>query len=133
MHREVDPKPSLEKPLSYLLVFLSGDHLHNWQGKAQRARLRFSLGKRPDGNSSSVRKWVGHCFEFLTINAYPLGLRIAHSLELSADFVKFNRMLAGGQSINVHDSYIVSDKHSPRFPQGPNFYNVLITQLFTGP
>ena len=102
-------------------MFLSGDHLYNWQGKAQRARLRFPLGKRADGNSIPMRKRIGDRLKFLTVDAYPFGLRIAHSLQLIADFVKFNRMLAGGQSINVHGSVIVSDKHKPRFPQGRDF------------
>jgi hypothetical protein len=90
MPHEVGLRPSPEKPLGYLLVFLSGYHLHNWQGKPQRPRLRFSLGKCPDGNSIPMRKGVGNYFKFLTIDAYPLGLRIAHSLELIANFVDFD-------------------------------------------
>jgi hypothetical protein len=37
-----------------------------------------------------MRKGVGNYFKFLTIDAYPLGLRIAHSLELIANFVDFD-------------------------------------------
>jgi hypothetical protein len=90
MHREGDPRPSPEKPLGYFLPFLSGHHLHNWQGKLQGPRLCFPLGKRPDGDSIPIRKRVGYRLKFLTINAYPLGLRVPHSLQLSADFVEFD-------------------------------------------
>jgi len=71
-------------------MFLSGYHLHNRQREPQRTRLRLSLGKCPNGNSILMGKGVGNYFKFLTIDAYPLGLRIAHSLELIADFVDFD-------------------------------------------
>jgi hypothetical protein len=91
MPREVGLRPSLENPLGYLLLplFLSGYHLHNRQGEPHRPGLRFLVGKCLNGNSIPVRKGVGNYFKFLTINAYPLGLRVAHSLELIADFVDF--------------------------------------------
>jgi hypothetical protein len=89
MPLEVGLRPSLENPLGYLLLFLSGYHLHNRQGKPHRPGLLFLLGKCLDSNSIPVRKGVGNYFKFLTINAYPLGLRVAHSLELIADFVDF--------------------------------------------
>jgi hypothetical protein len=95
--REVGLRPSLEKLLRYLLPFLSGNHLHNWQRKLQRAGLRFPLGKRLDGNSVPMREWVGHGLKFLTVDAYALGLRVAHSLQLIANFVYFYGLLAGGQ------------------------------------
>jgi hypothetical protein len=99
MRREVDPKRLPEKPLGYLLVvvFLSGYHLHNWQGKAQRPSLRFSLGKCPDRNSVARGKRIGNGFKLLSINADPLGLRITHPLELIANFVEFGGALAGGR------------------------------------
>jgi hypothetical protein len=90
MHREVDLKPSPKQPLSYLLVFLSGDHLHNGQRKAQRACLCLSLGKRLDRNSIPMRKRVGDGLKFLAVDADPFGLRIAHLLELIADLVQFS-------------------------------------------
>lgn len=90
-------------------MFLSGDHLHNGQRKAQRARLGLSLGKRFDRNSIPMRKRIGDRFKFLAVDAYPFGLRIAHSLELIADLVQLSRLLAGSQSINIHGSPIVSD------------------------
>ena len=90
-------------------MFLSGDHLHNGQGKAQRACLRLSLGKCLDRNSIPMGKRVGDRLKFLTVDAYPFGLRIAHSLELIADLVQLSRMLAGSQSINIHGNHIVSD------------------------
>jgi hypothetical protein len=111
MHLGAVLKPSPEKSLGYLLAFLSGHHLHNWQGKLQRPRLRFSLGKSPDSEPVPIRERIGNCLKFLTINADPLRLRIAHSLELIADFVEFDGMLADRKSINiVHGKKIVSDK-----------------------
>jgi hypothetical protein len=95
MHREAEVKPFPEKPLGYFLPFLSGYHLHNRQGKLQRPSLGFPLGECPDGNPIRIREWVGHCFKFLAINPYPLGLCVAHSLELITDFVKFGGLLAG--------------------------------------
>jgi len=90
MPPEVAVRPSPEKPSGYFLLFLSGYHLHNRQRKAQRPRLRLSFGKRPDGDSIPLRKGVGNYLKFLTIDAYPLGLRVAHSLEPIADFVDFD-------------------------------------------
>jgi hypothetical protein len=92
MPHEVDRKLSREKPLGYffVLLFLPGYHLHNRQGKPQRPRLRLSLGKCPDGNSILMWKGVGDYFKFLTIDADSLRLRIAHSLELIADFMHFD-------------------------------------------
>jgi len=91
MPHEVGLRPFLEIPLGCLLIlsFLSGYHLDNRQGKTQCPRLRFLLGKGLNGNSIPMRKGVGNYFKFLTINAYPLGLCVAHSLELIADFVDF--------------------------------------------
>jgi len=105
MPHEVGLKPFLEKSLGYLFIlsFLSGYHLHNRQGKPQCARLRFLLGKCLDGNSIPVRKGVGNYFKFLTINAYPLGLRVAHSLELIAHFVEFDGLQAGRQKMGSHN------------------------------
>ena len=105
MPHEVGLRPFLEKSLGYLFIlpFLSGHHLHNWQGKPQRPRLRFSFGKCLDGNSIPMRKGVGNYFKFLTINAYPLGLRVAHSLELIAHFVEFDGLQAGRQKMGSHN------------------------------
>jgi hypothetical protein len=91
MHREAGLKPSAENLLGYffLPLSLSGYHLHNWEGEPHRPRLRLLLGKCLDGNSIPMRKGVGNYFKFLTINAYPLGLCVAHSLELITDFVHF--------------------------------------------
>ena len=114
----MDLKPSTERPLGYLLVFLSGDHLHNGQGKAQGSRLRLSLGKRADRNSIPMRKRVGDGLKFLTVDAYPLRLRVSHSLELSADLAQFNRILAGRQNVNVHSRPIVSTNSGPVFHRG---------------
>ena len=118
MRPEVGLRPSPEKPLGYFLPFLPGYHLHNRQRKLQRPLLRFPLGKCPDGNSIPIRKRVGNGLKFLTINAYALGLRVAHSLELIADFVEFDGLLAGRQSMNIHNVKIVSDKPDCRLATG---------------
>ena len=104
MPLEVGLRPSLENPLGYLHLplFLPGYHLHNRQGKPHRPGLRFLLGEGLDGNSIPMRKGVGNYFKFLTINAYALGLCVAHSLELIAGFVEFDGMLAGRQKMGRH-------------------------------
>jgi len=116
MPHEVGLRPSLENPLGclFILSFLSGYHLHNRQGKPHRSGLRFLLGKCLDGNSIPMRKGVGNHFKFLTINAYPLGLCVAHSLELIADFVEFYGLQAGRQKMGSHSVHIVSDKAGRR-------------------
>ena len=90
MHREVEVRLSLEELLGYFLPFLSSYHLYNRQRKLQDPCLGFPLGKRLDGDSAPIRKWVGHGLKFLTIDAYPLGLCVAHSLQLIADFIEFD-------------------------------------------
>jgi hypothetical protein len=87
---EVGPKPSPEKPLGYLLPLLSGYHLHYGEGKLQRPRLRFPLGKRPNRDSVPIWEWIGNRFKFLSINAYSLGFRVAHFLQLITNFVQFD-------------------------------------------
>ena len=89
-------KPLPEKLLGYFLPFLPGYHLHDGQGKLQRPFLRFPFGKRPDGNSVPIWEGVGNGLKVLTINAYSFGLGVAHFLELNANFIKLDRLLAGG-------------------------------------
>ena len=77
--------------LGYLFLFsLSGYHLHNRQGEPHCPGLRLVLGKCLNGNSIPMRKGVRDYFKFLTIDAYPLGLCVAHSLELIANFAEFD-------------------------------------------
>ena len=87
---EVGPRPSPEKLLGYFLPLLSGYHLHYGEGKLQCPRLRFPLGKRPNRDSVRIREGIGNGLKFLSINAYPLGFRVAHSLQLIAGFVQFD-------------------------------------------
>ena len=87
MRREEDLRQSPEKLLSYFLLFLSGYHLDYWQGKLQGPLFGFPLGESSDSDSIRIWEWVGYRLKFLTINAYPLGLCVAHSLELIADFM----------------------------------------------
>jgi hypothetical protein len=89
MRREAEVKLFLEKLLGYLLLFLPGHHLYYRQRELQNSSLGLTLRKRLDSDSAPIRKWVGHGLKFLTIDAYPLGLRVAHSLKLVADFVNF--------------------------------------------
>jgi hypothetical protein len=97
-------------------LFLSGYHLHDRQRKSQRPRLLLELRKCSDRDSVPVRKRVGNYLKFLPVDADSLGFRIAHAFQSSADFVDFDGMLAGGQSIHIdiHGSWIVSDKHPLR-------------------
>jgi len=89
MRHEVEVSPFRDQLLGYFLPFLSGYHLYHRQRKLQDPCLGFALGKRLDGNSAPIWKWVGHGLKFLPVDAYPLGLRVAHSLQLIADFVEF--------------------------------------------
>lgn len=104
MPREAGLKPSLEKPLGYLFpsLFLPGYHLHHGERKRNRASSGLLLGKRLDGNSCAVGKGIGNYLKFLSINAYPFGLCITHTLELITDFMRFDRLLAGRQKISSH-------------------------------
>ena len=90
MPLEVDLRPSPEKPLGYFFSLLSLHHLHNRQGKLQRPLLCFPFRERPDGNSVPIWEWVRHCLKFLSIDSDPLGLCVAHSPKLIADFMKFD-------------------------------------------
>jgi len=109
MPREVDPRPSPEKPLGdlFLLLFLPGYRLHDWQRKAQRASLRLLPGKRPDCDSVAVRKRVRNYIKFLTVYAYLLGFRITHALKPGAYLADFDGGLDTRQSTNIHDNFIV--------------------------
>src|ERR1700677_1749819 len=96
MRPEADPRPSLKKPLGCFLPFLPLHHLHNGQGKVERPGLRFTFLKCPDGNSVRIWEWVRNGLKFLPINTYALGFGVAHFLELHANFIHFDGLLAGG-------------------------------------
>lgn len=113
----MDLRPSPEKLLGRFLPFLPGYHLHNWQRKLQRPFLRLPFRKRSDGDSVAIWEWIRKGLKVLTINTDALGFRVAHFLQLNANFVELDGLLAGGQGINIHNVKIVSDKAGRRLPQ----------------
>ena len=96
MRLEVDLRLSPEKLLGYFLPFLPRYHLHNWQRKLQRPFLRFPFGNRSNGNAVLIWEWIRKGLKVLAINAYALGFGIAHFLQLNANFVELDGLLAGG-------------------------------------
>ena len=92
----MDLRPSPEDLLGCFLPFLPGYHLDHWQRKLQRSFLRLPFGKRSDGDSVPIWEWIRNGLKVLAINAYALGLGVAHFLQLNAHFVELNGLLAGG-------------------------------------